>query len=138
MTGVCSNSLLWMRTSNLTDMTYTSISKEGNVLFNNAFNTFYLRLYGVRHMVKDYSDSERGNPLLPHRLLFPISSKGFHMHHHTDRIAHTTAFATPVVEHWLEREIAQRVYQAESIRHLLHINHEFLHSPHNEGRKCFI
>ena len=26
------------------------------------------------------------------------------MHHPTDRIAHTTAFVTPVVEHWLERE----------------------------------
>ena len=24
------------------------------------------------------------------------------MHHPTDRIAHTTAFVTPVVEHWLE------------------------------------
>ena len=31
------------------------------------------------------------------------------MHHPTDRIAHTTAFVTPVVEHWLEREIAQWV-----------------------------
>ena len=50
--------------------------KEGNVLFNDALNTFYLRLYGVRHMVKDHSDSEKGNPLPPHRLLFPISSKG--------------------------------------------------------------
>ena len=29
------------------------------------------------------------------------------MHHPIDRIAHTTAFVTPVVEHWLEREIAQ-------------------------------
>ena len=29
------------------------------------------------------------------------------MHHPTDRIAHTTAFLTQVVEHWLEREIAQ-------------------------------
>ena len=38
---------------------------------------FYLRLYGVRHMVKDHSDSERGNPLPPHRLLFPINSKGY-------------------------------------------------------------
>ena len=47
----------------------------GNVLFNDALNTFYLRLYGVRYMVKDHSDSERGNPLPPHRLLFPISSK---------------------------------------------------------------
>ena len=32
-------------------------------------NTFYLRLYGVRHMVKDHSDSEKGNPLPPHGLL---------------------------------------------------------------------
>ena len=28
----------------------------------------------------------------------------------TDRIAHTTAFVTPVVEHWLERKIAQWVH----------------------------
>ena len=28
--------------------------KEGNVLFNDALNTFYLRLYGVGHMVKDH------------------------------------------------------------------------------------
>ena len=50
--------------------------KEGNVLFNDALNTFYLRLYGVRHMVKDYSDSKRGNQLPPHGLLFSINSKG--------------------------------------------------------------
>ena len=31
------------------------------------------------------------------------------MHHPTDRITHTTAFVTPVVEHRLEREIAQWV-----------------------------
>ena len=35
------------------------VRKEGNVLFNDALNTFYLQLYGVGHMVKDYSDSER-------------------------------------------------------------------------------
>ena len=45
-------------------------------LFNDALNTFYLRLYGVRHMVKDHSDSEKGNPLSPHRLLLSINSKG--------------------------------------------------------------
>ena len=50
--------------------------KEGNVLFNDALNTFYLRLYGVGHMVKDHSDSEKGNPLPPHRLLLSINSKG--------------------------------------------------------------
>ena len=32
------------------------------------------------------------------------------MHHPRDRITHTTAFVTPVVEHWLEQEIAQWVH----------------------------
>ena len=32
------------------------------------------------------------------------------MHHPTDRIIHTTAFVTQVVEHWLKREIAQWVH----------------------------
>ena len=48
--------------------------RKGNVLFNDALNTFYLRLYGVGQMVKDHSDSEKGNLMPPHRLLFPISS----------------------------------------------------------------
>ena len=38
--------------------------------------TFYLRLYGIRYIVKDHSDSERGSQLPPHTLLFPINSKG--------------------------------------------------------------
>ena len=78
--------------------------KEGNVLFNDALNTFYLRLYGIRHMVKGHSDSERRNPLQPYGLLFPISSKGSFI-----CIIPQTAFVTRVVEHWLEREIAQWV-----------------------------
>ena len=60
-------------------------------------------------MVKDLSDSERGNPLPPHGLLFLSNSKGSLLCT-TDRIAHTTAFVTPVVEHWLEKEIAQWVH----------------------------
>ena len=52
-----------------------SFMREGYVLFNNALNTFYLWLYGVRHMVKDHSDSEKGNLPLPHRLLLSINSK---------------------------------------------------------------
>ena len=31
--------------------------KEGNILFNDALNTFYLGLYGVRHMLKDHSET---------------------------------------------------------------------------------
>ena len=62
-------------------MHYTSIclsqlGKEGNVLFNDALNTFYLQLYDIGHMVIDHLDSQRENPLPLHELLFPISSKG--------------------------------------------------------------
>ena len=38
------------------------------------------------------------------------------MHHPRDVITHTTAFVTPVVEQWLEREIAQLVHHEGSIR----------------------
>ena len=62
------------------------------------------------YMVKDNSDSEKGNPLPPHRLLFPINSKGSFICTIPDRIAHTKAFVTPVMEHWLEREIPQWVH----------------------------
>ena len=54
-------------------MTSLLSMRERNVLFNDALNTFYLRLYGVRHMVKDHSDSEKGNPLPP---LLSINIKG--------------------------------------------------------------
>ena len=49
--------------------------KEGNALFNDALNTFYLRLYGIGYMVNDHSDSERENPLPSHRLLFPLAAR---------------------------------------------------------------
>ena len=32
------------------------------------------QLYGVRLMVKDHSESEKGNPLPPYGLLFPITA----------------------------------------------------------------
>ena len=52
------------------------IRKEGNVLFNDTLNTFYVWLFGIIHMIKGHSDRERENLLLPHVLLFPINSKG--------------------------------------------------------------
>ena len=58
--------------------------EEGNVLFNDALNTFYSRLYGVGHMVKDHSNSEMGNTLPPHVLLYPIRSKGSFISHRQD------------------------------------------------------
>ena len=55
---------------------------------------FILWLYGVRHMAKDHSDSERGHPVSPHGLLFSIISKG------------SFICTNP---HWLEGDIAQWV-----------------------------
>ena len=64
-------------------------AKEGNVLFNDALNMFYLRLYGERYIVKDHSDSERGNLLPPHGLLFPIRKLRKEMFYLT---THSTCF----------------------------------------------
>ena len=54
------------------------------------------------------------------------------MHHATDRIIHATAFLTPVMEHWLEREIAQWVHHEGSIqRTIAHAFHGATsRSPH--------
>ena len=53
------------------------VRKEGNVLFNDALNTFYyVYMASDIIMVKNHSDSETGNPLPPQELLFPINSKG--------------------------------------------------------------
>ena len=61
--------------------------KEGRkLLFDNALNTFYLQLHGIGQ----------------HWLLF-------YMHHPTDRITHTMACISPIVEHWLEEEIVELV-----------------------------
>ena len=46
---------IWLRT-----ILIARKERERNVLFNDALNTFYLRLYGIRHMVTDHSDSEKG------------------------------------------------------------------------------
>ena len=73
-------------------------------------STHFIYGYMASDMVKDHSDSERGNLLPQHGLLFPINSKGSFICTIPDRIAHTTAFVTPVVEHWLEREIAHWVH----------------------------
>ena len=35
------------------------IRKDGNVLFNDTLNTFYLQLYGVTHIVKDWLEREK-------------------------------------------------------------------------------
>ena len=72
---------------------------------------FYLTKHSTHFiyssMVSDHSDG-RGNPLSPlYGLLFVISSKGSFICTISVSIVHTTVFVTPVVEHWLNSEIAQ-------------------------------
>ena len=69
-------------------------------------------------MVKDHSDSERERkPAAATWATLSDYQQGlFYMHHPTDRITHTTAFVAPVVDHWLEREIAQWIHHEASIR----------------------
>ena len=58
---------------------------------------FILQLYGAGHMVKDHSDSERGNPLLPHGLLFLINSKGSFIYapsHRQDSTYHSFCYTS--------------------------------------------
>ena len=56
-------------------------------------------------MVKDHSDSDERKPAAPHGLS--------DLHY---PIANTTTFITPVVQYWLEREIAQWGHHEGSIR----------------------
>ena len=53
-------------------------------------------------MVKYHSDSERKPAAATWAILSDYQQGFFYMHHPTDRIAHITAFVTPVVEHWLD------------------------------------
>ena len=59
------------------------------------------------------SDSERGNLLPPHRLLFRLAARVLL---HTVRIEHPMDCVAPVVEHRLERAIAQWIHHDGSIR----------------------
>ena len=58
------------------------------------------------------------------------------MHHPTDRITHTTAFVTPVVDNWLEREIAQWVHPMKD-RSDDPLYHELRPAP-AQGRNVFV
>ena len=52
-------------------------------------------------MVKDHSDSKKGNPVQPlHGILFSISSKGSIICRIPERISHTLAFVTLLHQLW--------------------------------------
>ena len=83
--------------------------KEGNVLFNDTLNTFWLSTSQIAreetyfHHYMSYSFR-----LAARVLLYAISHR-----------QNSTALVTPVVENWLERKIAQWVNHEGSIRWLI-------------------
>ena len=94
----CMGGTLWIEVLTLNEAFYTSTGrKEGNVLFNDALNIFYLQLYGVRYMVKDQPIAREETCHIGYSI--QLAARFFYMHHPTDRITHSTVFVTPVVEH---------------------------------------
>ena len=74
--------------------------KEGSALFNNALDTFYLRLYGIEHMVKDNSDRVRVETHCHNYTgySFQLAARFFlYVPPHTQN-------STSVEKHWLEWE----------------------------------
>ena len=86
--------------------------KEGNVLFNNALNTFLCTV--IWHQTDGKGplrQRERKPAATTWATLSDQQQKFFYMHHPIDRITYTMAFVTPpVMEHWLEHEIAQWIH----------------------------
>ena len=98
--------------------THSLLRKEGNVLFNDALNTLNFS-YGNKasdiwsRTTQIMKEETRCRHI---GYSFRVSACFFlYMHHPTEKIAHNTAFVTPVVEHWLEREITQWVHHEGSL-----------------------
>ena len=69
---------------------------ERNVLFNNALNTTLCQIYG-----KGPSRQQKRKlaATTTYSTLSDYQQGVFYMHHPTDKIAHTTVYVTPVLEH---------------------------------------
>ena len=67
-------------------------------------------------MVNDHSDNERKPTADIWATVSNYQQGLFYTHHSKARIACTMAFVTPVMEHWMEPEIAQWVHHEGLIR----------------------
>ena len=63
---------------NYIHINYSSCKGRKEMFYLKTHSTHFIYGYMVsgKGMIKDHSDSERRNPLPPHRLHFPINSKG--------------------------------------------------------------
>ena len=121
--------------------------KEGNVLFNDALNTFHLWLYGIIHMVKDHSDSERGNPLLPHGLFFLISSKSSFIcitPHRQDNTYHCLCYTSHGAHAGTKNSSMGPPWRIDPMTHRIMSERSYISLPcyfnvrYTVGRKCLI
>ena len=72
------------------------VRERGRIfLINNPLKTFYLRLYGIGHTVKDVQIERKPAAATTWATHFDYQQGFFYMHHPTEMIAHTTAFDTP-------------------------------------------
>ena len=85
---------------------YISFDKEGNILFNDALDTFLIRLYGVGRMVWDHSDSKEETHCMGYSFRLAARVLLYASSDRHDSICHGLCY-TSRVEHWLEQEIAQ-------------------------------
>ena len=98
--------------------------KEWNVLFNDAFNTFYLWLYGFRHKLKNHSGSEREETRYSFRLAARVLL--YESSHRQDRTYHSLCYTS-------------RGALTGTRNSSMGPPHEGSTSEHwHEGRKCFI
>ena len=69
------NVLRWVEVDKIT----SNLSKQGRkeIFYLTTHSTHFIYGYMASDMVMDHSDSDKGNPLPPHRLLFPNSKGSF-------------------------------------------------------------
>ena len=106
-------------------MGYSFLLAPRVILYAPSHNTrkkgiFYLMthsahfIYGYR--VQDHSEKKPA-VITIWSTLFDNQLGFFYMHHPTKRMVHTTVFVIPVVEDWLEREVAQCFHHKGSIHY---------------------
>ena len=92
------------------DVLLVVVKKGKFVLINDTAREHwfsYHRLMDIKYMVI-VTYFFRLNLLLPHRLLYPDKQQGiFYTHFPIDKWLPTTTFDGPVMDHWLERKMAQ-------------------------------
>ena len=92
----------------------TPVMKE--IFYLTMYSTYFMGIWHHTYGKGPFRYQERKPAAITTWVTLSNQQQGiFYIHHPTGRIAHTTAFATPIMEHWLKWEIAQWVHHEVSI-----------------------